>query len=140
MSSARRADGSLKDASEIDWYNDADDDSPMLPPPPPPAHNGTLSSFIRHSGRAVKPTEKIRETATSIPAKRSAPGPPRGALAPKRAFAGTGSKEHEDEDEDEEEEAPPLEDFTDDEDENENENEEAYQRSKKLGDQDREDL
>ncbi|KAG1885317.1 uncharacterized protein F5891DRAFT_1202016 [Suillus fuscotomentosus] len=58
MSSARRVDGSLKDASEIDWYNDADDDTPMLPPPPPPAHNGTLSSFIRHSGRAVKPTEK----------------------------------------------------------------------------------
>ncbi|KAG1790609.1 uncharacterized protein HD556DRAFT_1528800 [Suillus plorans] len=61
MSSARRADGSLKDASEIAWYNDAEDDSPMVPPPAP-AHNGTLNSFVRRSGRAVKPTEKIRET------------------------------------------------------------------------------
>jgi hypothetical protein len=40
---------------------------------------------------------------------------------------------------DKEEEAPPLEDFTDDEEDNENENEEAYQKTKKLGDQDRED-
>ncbi|KAG1797313.1 uncharacterized protein HD556DRAFT_1440870 [Suillus plorans] len=142
MSSARRADGSLKDASEIAWYNDAEDDSPMVPPPAP-AHNGTLNLFVRRSGRAVKPTEKIRETltASSTSAKRSAVEPPQGVPAPKRVFVGTSSRE---DDEDDDEDAPALEDVTDDEEEDaenaENaENEEAYQRTKKLGDQDRED-
>ncbi|KAG2159430.1 uncharacterized protein EDB93DRAFT_1099791 [Suillus bovinus] len=137
MSSARCIDGSLKDASKIDWYNDANDDTLMLPPPPPPppAHNDTLSSFICRSGCAVKPTEKVCETSSSNSVKLSAPGPPRGASAPKQAFSGTGSQE--DEDEDTKEEAPPLEDFTDD--KEENENEEAYQRTKNLGDQDCED-
>ncbi|KAG1777838.1 hypothetical protein EV702DRAFT_1196621 [Suillus placidus] len=77
MSSTRRADGSLKDATEIVWYNDADDDSPIPPPPlPPPAHNGTLNSFIRRSGRATKPTEKIHETASSAPVGPSVTAPP----------------------------------------------------------------
>lgn len=51
-------------------------------------------------------------------------------------------EERNDDDSDEydaEEEAPPLEDVTDDEEDNENENKEAYQKTKKLGDQDRED-
>ncbi|KAG1792994.1 uncharacterized protein HD556DRAFT_1444088 [Suillus plorans] len=56
MSSARRADGSLKDASEIAWYNDAEDDSPMVPPPAP-AHNGTLNSFGVRKYRAMNWTE-----------------------------------------------------------------------------------
>lgn len=135
MSSARRADGSLKDATEIVWYNDADDDSPIPPPPlpPPPAHNGTLNSFIRRSGRATKPTEKIRETASSVPAKRSAAGPPQGAPAPKRSASNKENHDHDDT----EEECPPLEDFTDD--EEDDEKEEAYQQTKTLGDQDRED-
>ncbi|KAG1794521.1 hypothetical protein EV424DRAFT_1353812 [Suillus variegatus] len=64
---ARRPDGSLKSAEEMEWINDPDDDTTILPPPP--ASNGTLNSFIRCSGRAIKPTEKIRETASSIPAK-----------------------------------------------------------------------
>ncbi|KAG2116642.1 uncharacterized protein F5147DRAFT_758226 [Suillus discolor] len=140
MSSACHPDGSLKDASEMEWYNDIDDDSPMLPlapaPTPAPTHNGNLNSFIRCLGRAIKPMEKIRETANNVPAKRSALGPPpQRAPAPKRAFSRTSSKE----DEDAEEEAPLLEDFTDDEDENEHEHDEAYQKTKKLGDQDRED-
>ncbi|KAG2758106.1 hypothetical protein P692DRAFT_20867009 [Suillus brevipes Sb2] len=50
-SSAHRADGSLKDTSEIQWYNDAEDDTPMVPPPAP-ANNGTLNSFIHCSGHA----------------------------------------------------------------------------------------
>jgi hypothetical protein len=83
-SSAHCADGSLKDASEIQWYNDVEDDTPMVPPPAP-TNNGTLNSFIHHSGRAIKPTEKIRETlvASSTSAKRSAPEPPQGVPAPK---------------------------------------------------------
>jgi hypothetical protein len=135
---ARRPDGSLKSAEEMEWIHDPDDDTTILPPPPP--SKGTLNSFIRRSGRAVKPTEKIRETASSIPAKRSAVGPP--APAPKKALMRTRNEERDDNDSDEynaEEEAPPLEDFTDDEEDDENENEEAYQKTKKLGDQDRED-
>ncbi|KAG2144380.1 uncharacterized protein EDB93DRAFT_1104946 [Suillus bovinus] len=133
MSSARRADGSLKDASEIEWYNDAEDDSPMVPPSAP-THNGTLNMFIRRSGRAVKPTEKIHETltASSTSAKRSALEPPQDVPAPKRVSVG---------DNNDDEDAPALEDVTDNEEEDaENaENEEAYQQTKKLGDQDRED-
>ncbi|KAG2079457.1 hypothetical protein BD769DRAFT_1686334 [Suillus cothurnatus] len=115
-----------KYTNEINWYNDADDDTPMLPPPPPPAHNGTLSSFIHCSGHAVKPMEKVCETASSNSAKWSAPGPPQGAPAPNQ----------EDENKDTGEEAPLLKDFMDD--EEENENEEAYQRMKNLVDQDHE--
>ncbi|KAG2337218.1 hypothetical protein BDR05DRAFT_800549 [Suillus weaverae] len=86
-SSACRADGLLKDASEIQWYNDAEDDTPMVPPPAP-ANNGTLNSFVHRSGRAVKPIEKICETlvASSTSAKRSAPEPPQGVPAPKRCL------------------------------------------------------
>jgi hypothetical protein len=67
----------------MEWIHDPDDDATILPPPP--ATNSTLNSFIRRSGRAVKPTEKIRETASTIPAKRSAVGPP-AAPAPKKAL------------------------------------------------------
>ncbi|KAG0692109.1 hypothetical protein DFH29DRAFT_883076, partial [Suillus ampliporus] len=141
MSSACRTDSSLKDASEIEWYNDAKDDSPIAPPPP--TYNGTLNSFIHRSGRAVKPTEKIHETlaASTTSAKRSAPEPPQGVPAPKRVFIGTSSQEQDD-DNDDDDDAPALEDVTDDEEEDAKnaENEEAYRQMKKLGDQDREDL
>jgi hypothetical protein len=135
---ARCPDSSLKSAEEMEWIHDPDDDTTILPPPP--ASKGTLNSFIHHSGCAVKPTKKIRETASSIPAKRSAVGPP--APAPKKALVRTKNEEYDDNDSDTydaEEEAPPLEDVTDDEEDNENENKEAYQKTKKLGDQDRED-
>ncbi|KAG2050330.1 hypothetical protein BDR06DRAFT_1011323 [Suillus hirtellus] len=89
---ARHPDGSLKSAEEMEWIHDPDDDTTILPPPPP--SKGTLNSFIRHSGRAVKPTEKIRETASSIPAKRSAVGPP--APAPKKALMRTRNEERDD--------------------------------------------
>ncbi|KAG2059889.1 hypothetical protein BDR06DRAFT_948595 [Suillus hirtellus] len=69
---ARRPDSSLKSAEEMEWIHDPDDDATILPPPP--ATNSTLNSFICHSGRAVKPTEKIQETASTIPAKWSAVG------------------------------------------------------------------
>ncbi|KAG2359206.1 hypothetical protein BDR07DRAFT_1488478 [Suillus spraguei] len=72
MACALGSDGKLKDASAIDWYNDPDDDThfPALPPPP-------ASAFVSHrSGRALKPTEKIREAANTAPAKQLARAPP----------------------------------------------------------------
>ncbi|KAG1794294.1 hypothetical protein EV424DRAFT_1560335 [Suillus variegatus] len=73
-----------------------------------PANNGTLNSFVRRSGHAVKPTEKIRETlvASSTSAKRSAPEPPQGVPAPKRVFVS------QEDDYDDNEDAPALEDVT----------------------------
>jgi hypothetical protein len=88
--SAVNANGILKDASEIEWYHDPDDDMPISPHPessskalPPGPH--TLDSFVgshrmpatvvagsRRSGRPIKPSAKVREAASSaIPAKHS---------------------------------------------------------------------
>jgi len=55
---ALNADGTLKDASEIDWLHDPDDDTRTV-------------VEQRHSGRTTKPSAKVREanSATSIPAK-----------------------------------------------------------------------
>lgn len=138
---ARRPDGSLKNAEEMEWINDPDDDTPILPPPPAP--NGTLNSFIHRSGRASKPTEKIREAVDSVPAKRralavppqDAPAPKRAHPAPKRALTSASSKGEEEADDDDD--APELEDVIDD--EEDTTAEEAYQRMKKYGDQDRDD-
>lgn len=130
MSCALGSNGQLKDASAIDWYNDPDDDTPMLAPPPPPASNGKLTAFVSRSGRAVKPTEKIRNAGNTAPAKaakRVAPVPPQGQPAPKRVQRGS----HDDDDD----EPPALEDCSDD----EEEAEEAYERTKVFGDKDRED-
>jgi hypothetical protein len=111
-SSACCADSSLKDASEIQWYNDAEDNTPMVPPPAP-ANNGTLNSFVCCSSHAVKPTEKICETlvASSTSAKQSAPEPPQGVPAPKRVFVS------QEDDYDDNEDAPALKDVMDDEEE-----------------------
>ncbi|KAG1854401.1 hypothetical protein C8R48DRAFT_675632 [Suillus tomentosus] len=137
MSCALGSDGQLKDASAIDWYNDPDDDTPMLPPPPPPASNGKLTAFVSRSGRAVKPTEKIRDAGNTTPAKRVAPAPPQGQPAPKRVQRGSRLVRHHDDDDDE---PPALEDCSDDEEEAEdNDGEEAYERTKVFGDKDRED-
>lgn len=140
MSCALGSDGQLKDASAIDWYNDPDDDSPMLPSPPPPASNGKLTAFVsRRSGRAVKPTEKIREAAEAVntaPAKRSAPAAPQAQPAPKRVQTGSCLVDHHDNDNDE---PSALEDFSDDEEEDEDNKEEAYERTKVFGDEDRKD-
>jgi hypothetical protein len=77
-------DGQLKDTSEIEWFNNVDDDTPMLPPPPAlkaSLSEGTLDAFVQlrnsgrtpasisarshHSGWASKPMEKVHTTATS---------------------------------------------------------------------------
>ncbi|KAG1747879.1 uncharacterized protein EDB91DRAFT_1263073 [Suillus paluster] len=77
MSCALRPDGQLKDAKDIEWYNDPDDDSPMPPSPPPATSNGKITAFVsRHSGRAIKPMEKIRDAVNGAPAKRPAPATP----------------------------------------------------------------
>jgi hypothetical protein len=96
--------GALKPASDITWYNDADDEVPMVTPPVAPTvrplaassstsslSQGTLNNYVqlkhsgkvpaslvagsRRSGRAPKPSAKIRDAAPSIPsipAKRTA--------------------------------------------------------------------
>ncbi|KAG2073711.1 hypothetical protein BDR04DRAFT_1151843 [Suillus decipiens] len=68
MSCALGPDGQLKDASDIEWYNNGDDNPPMLPAPPPPTSNGKLTAFmLHHSGQAIKPTEKICEAVNRAP-------------------------------------------------------------------------
>ncbi|KAG1831325.1 hypothetical protein EV424DRAFT_1573455 [Suillus variegatus] len=95
MSCALRPDGQLKDAKDIKWYNDPDDDSPMLPSPPPATSNGKITAFVsRRSGRAIKPTEKIRDAVNSAPAKRPAPAAPEGQPAPKRIQTGSHLNRH----------------------------------------------
>lgn len=135
MSCALRPDGQLKDAKDIKWYNDPDDDSPMLPSPPPATSNGKITAFVsRRSGRAIKPTEKIRDAVNSAPAKRPAPAAPEGRPAPKRIQTGSHLNRHGDDDDDEE---PPAAEGLSDEEEEEDK-EEAYERTKALGDEDRE--
>ena len=100
-SCALDASGHLKPASAISWFNDADNDIPMTTVSPPITASssssslaqGTLNNFIRltssgrvpaalvagarRSGRAVKPSAKIRDavpSVSSVPAKRSAVG------------------------------------------------------------------
>ena len=102
-SSALSANGALKDASEIQWFHDVDDDVPLpstQPSQPESPHSkrilshGTLDSFVSHkgthvvpatvtatsrrSGRALKPSAKVREanhtaTPASAPIKPSIP-------------------------------------------------------------------
>ncbi|KAG1804214.1 hypothetical protein EV424DRAFT_1647508 [Suillus variegatus] len=132
MSCALRPDGQLKDAKDIKWYNDPDDDSPMLPSPPPATSNGKITAFVsRRSGRAIKPTEKIRDAVNSAPAKRPAPAAPEGQPAPKRIQTGSHLNRHGDDDDDEE---PPAAEGLSDEEEEEDK-EEAYERTKALGDE-----
>ncbi|KAG2341707.1 hypothetical protein BDR05DRAFT_834915, partial [Suillus weaverae] len=121
MSCALRPDGQLKDAKDIEWYNDPDDDSPMPPSPPPATSNGKITAFVsRRSGRPIKPTEKICDAVNSAPAKRPAPAAFEGWPAPKRI----------------QEEPPAIEGLSDE--EEEEDREEAYKRTKALGDEDRE--
>ncbi|KAG1763019.1 hypothetical protein EDD22DRAFT_952610 [Suillus occidentalis] len=116
-----RPDSQLKDAKDIKWYNDPDNDSPMPPLPPPATSNGKITAFVsHHSGRPIKLTEKIRDAVNSAPAKRPAPAAPEGQPAPKRIR----------------EEPPATEGLSDK--EEEEDREEAYEKTKALGDEDRE--
>jgi hypothetical protein len=103
-SCALDANGALKPASAISWYNDADDDAPIATISRAPTSltasrsssslsQGTLNNYVRmtgsgtvpaglvagsrRSGRASKPSAKIHDAAptiSSIPAKRAATG------------------------------------------------------------------
>jgi hypothetical protein len=115
------SDGQLKDTSEIEWFNDIDDDTAMLPPPPALkalSSAGTLDAFVqlrnsgrtpasisagsRCSGQATKPTEKVRAMATSssisgsatcsVPAKRSIMVDSQNSPALKRMFTSAKKK------------------------------------------------
>lgn len=96
---ALNAHGELKDPSEIQWFNDVDDDTPLPSTQATSSSSkpGTLDFFVdrkgsqarvapatviagsRRSGRALKPSAKVRDTADtttgpvkpSVPAKRS---------------------------------------------------------------------
>lgn len=142
-----RADGTLKDADEIEFYNDPSDDLP-LPPSTAPAvsSSGNLNSFItakgsgprvtpaivvggsRHSRRTARPSAKVRESASSsstVPAKRQ--GGPSAAKAPVQKQARIESDE---------EEVPGLCEVSDEEDDNDNE-ETDDERMRLMGDTDR---
>jgi hypothetical protein len=72
---AANPDRSLKDASEIQWYNDTDDTEPMHPPAAPPSLQrvATLDSFVkktppaqfiagsRRSSRTTRPSTKVTD-------------------------------------------------------------------------------
>ena len=91
---AVNANGTLKSAADIEWFNDVDDDAPMAPVSTQPTQStsasslsqGNLNGFLHltnsgkapaqivagshRSGRAIKPTAKVRDAApTLIPAK-----------------------------------------------------------------------
>jgi len=159
---ALRPDGSLKDASEIEFFNDVDDDVPMTTATSTLASNSCLlassfsqaklDSFVsrvapvtvvagsRRSGRALKPTEKVQESAAqSIPAKRMAPSDISSAPVRRRVSLADVTDaddlfEGEDGEDGEDEELPDLLDVSNDEDD---EAEVAYERTKAFGDADR---
>ncbi|KAF7981725.1 hypothetical protein HWV62_32323 [Athelia sp. TMB] len=65
-----RADGTLKDASEIEWFNDPTDDVTMSQPlgnaPSSSSQaQGTLESFIRPRGAGVSPATPVAGTRRS---------------------------------------------------------------------------
>jgi len=155
-----RPDGTLKDASKIEFFNDVDDDVPMASVSTAPASRpltssfsqGKLDAFVsrvapatviagsRRSGRALKPTEKARESAAqSIPAKRTAPSDVSSAPVRRRVsvvdVTDTEDLFEDDEDsKDGDDDMPNLQEASDDEDE---EAEEAYLRTRAFGDTDR---
>jgi hypothetical protein len=66
-------DGQLKDASDIAWFHDPDDDEPLQPDPVQQPE--TFGPGARRSARTRKPTEKVLASGTRKPtakAKRSA--------------------------------------------------------------------
>jgi hypothetical protein len=157
---ALRPDGSLKDATEIEFFNDVDDDVPMAAVSTASASRPLMSSFSqgkldafvsrvapatvvagsRRSGRALKPTEKVREAAAqSIPTKRTAPSDVSSAPVRRRVSAADVTDtedlfEDEDGETGEDDDMPDLQEVSDDEDD---EAEAAYQRTKAFGDIDR---
>ncbi|KAG2094828.1 uncharacterized protein F5147DRAFT_657036 [Suillus discolor] len=155
------ANGILKDASEIEWYHDPDNDMPISPHPessskalPPGPH--TLDSFVgshrmpatvvagsRRSGRPIKPSAKVREAASSaIPAKRSGtttmPPATKRPLVSATSSSTIGDNDGGGDDDDGDKDESFVADSGDKEaKEAEAEAEEAYQQIKAFGDADR---
>ncbi|KAG2749562.1 hypothetical protein P692DRAFT_20708651, partial [Suillus brevipes Sb2] len=134
------ANGTLKDASEIVWFHDADDSMPISPHPESSSKALPSDAFIagsRRSGRPTKPSAKVQEAASSaIPAKHlgTATMPP----ATKRPAPSTIGDDGDDDDDDDmstnKDEAFVLEE---DDNEESKDAEEAYQQIKAFGDSDR---
>jgi hypothetical protein len=168
---ALNASGALKSADDIEWYNDADDDAPMetvsITAPRRLAASsstsslsqGNLDGFVRltssgkvpadfvagsrRSGRASKPSAKVREAAStsSIPTKR--PAPSMATSARKRVSVDTElapevdpSSDMFEDGGDDDDEMPELQECSDDEDEDERVHEE-YEKNKAMADADR---
>lgn len=153
QSCALRADGTLKDAHEIEFFNDPDDDKPL---PSSSARStslaGTLDNFItakasglrakpatvvggaRRSNRASRPSEKVRDSAPSpsmtVPAKR-----PRGSSIAEAPV----QKQARVEDDGDDEDMPELCEDSDEEDEEDDEDEdnEENERMRLMGESDR---
>lgn len=151
---ALRADGTLKDAEEIDFFNDPSDDVPLPSSTSSLASiSGTLDSFIRAKGsgtrakpatmvggarrssRAARPSAKVRDSAVSpstVPAKR--PGGPSSAKAPVFKQARV------EDDGDNDDEIPDLQegsDEEDDDDEDEDDDEDDDDPIRVMGERDR---
>lgn len=158
---AVNANGTLKSAADIEWFNDVDDDAPMAPVSTQPAQStsalslsqGNLDGFLhltnsgkapaqivagsRRSGRAIKPTAKVRDAAlTLIPAKRPATSS-MATSAPKRTLAVVDDFSddmfEEPEERDVNEEMPDLVEKSDSEDEDARE---EYERNQAMADTD----
>ena len=63
--------GNLKDASEIQWYHDKDDDAPIATAPPSPASNGVaVPSFFSKNGPVNIIAGSRRSTRSTRPSAR----------------------------------------------------------------------
>ena len=137
-------DGQLKDASEITWYKDPDDDDPL---PPIPLNSAQQpEAFVhgtRRSIRARKPTSKVLAAAqlpaarTSTSTKGSAKHPVIESEDEERGVDGAMPSEDEEWGVDSNEALRSTEGKDDDGDEEEEETQKRYTVSKELGDQDR---
>ncbi|KAF7964781.1 hypothetical protein HWV62_3004, partial [Athelia sp. TMB] len=150
---ALRADGSLKDAEEIEFFDDRSDEEPLLPTSDRVRPAGNLDSFIRskapprsnpatviagsrRSNRAIRPSAKVRDSAPSsstVPTKRS--------CGPINAKTPTAKQPRLHDEADDDDKIPDLVDVSDNEDgddvEDENEEDEDNERIKLMGDNDR---
>ncbi|KAG1875360.1 hypothetical protein C8R48DRAFT_669625 [Suillus tomentosus] len=130
------ADGALKDASEIQWFNDADDDTPITPPPAhpfkPSAHLQAADNTSTESSSGMHPHKRALSNADDAPIKKVAiQAAPKendldDILIPSIADGDDSSADHSEYTNNLDHEAEEADDT-----------EEAYQKTKSLGDADR---
>ncbi|KAG2114291.1 uncharacterized protein F5147DRAFT_770272 [Suillus discolor] len=84
------ADGALKDASEIQWFNDADDDTPITPPPAKDSlavlmqggrQPASIKGGTRRSSCPFKPSARLRAADNTSPELSSGTRPRKRALS-----------------------------------------------------------